>query len=736
MSHIGPELISSGSLLRKGDTGRLKPGLLKQNKISFSFILWLLLGIAINVISLCLAAHFGLPLYFDAIGTILISMVWGSLPGITTAVVTNIIYSYFSRDSLCYALIGVFVAIRAAQFAGNDDKGVKKTICFIADLALVTGILGTCLQYLLIGKAQFSYVADTAKAMAGDSGVLLFMSTVLIEIVLNLVDKGLSVLFVLLLIHFVPKKTIEKHWNSRWKQTPLTSREIDEIINDKRDGETSLRLKVVKLMVLVAVLISVVLGAVSARINYEEALKEGRDTVVNVTKVAASLMEPSYFEQFLKDEKPVPEYTNLKYVQYNDILISIRESFQDIEYLYVYDIREDGCHIVFDTDETFQSDGVVGEKLEFDEAFMPLVPDLLAGKEIDVQENNGQYGYFITAYEPIYDNEGRPTSYYVGADIAMESFYRYIAGFVIRMVLSFSGFFALIVSYGLWMASHSLVFPISVIEKRIDSFVKSLDDQKTIDESVKKLEKADIHTGDELQRLYRSVREMSNTVAEQMRSIRILTRSNEKMQRGLIITMADIVENQSIASRSHISRTTAYVRVIMSELRRKGYYSEKLTDKYMSDVEMTAPLYDIGKIKIPDSILGKQGALDDDEKEIMKTHTTAGKKILDNAISTVEGENYLKEARNMAAYHHENWDGTGYPIGLHGEVIPLSARIMAVADSFEELTYPKAFMKALTPLEALENIKEGSGTRFDPKCAEAFSDAFTEVRNILRQYPE
>ena len=173
--------------------------------------------------------------------------------------------------------------------------------------------------------------------MTGDSGVLLFISTVLIEIVLNLVDKGLSVLFVLLLIHFVPKKTIEKHWNSRWKQTPLTSREIDEIINDKRDGETSLRLKVVKLMVLVAVLISVVLGAVSARINYEEALKEGRDTVVNVTKVAASLMEPSYFEQFLKDEKPVPEYTNLKYVQYNDILISIRESFQDIEYLYVYD---------------------------------------------------------------------------------------------------------------------------------------------------------------------------------------------------------------------------------------------------------------------------------------------------------------------------------------------------------------------------------------------------------------
>jgi HD-GYP domain-containing protein (c-di-GMP phosphodiesterase class II) len=206
------------------------------------------------------------------------------------------------------------------------------------------------------------------------------------------------------------------------------------------------------------------------------------------------------------------------------------------------------------------------------------------------------------------------------------------------------------------------------------------------------------------------------------------------MQDGLIITMADMVENRDSDTGAHIQKTAAYVKIIVEGLRTKGYYLEKIDNKFVSDVVRSAPLHDIGKINIPDAILNKPGKLTEEEFEVIKTHTIMGKKIMENAISTVMGENYLKEARNMAAYHHEKWDGTGYPEGLHGEVIPLSARIMAVADVFDALTSPRVYKPAFPLEKALTIIQEGAGSQFDPKCVEVFMENLPEVKIILRKY--
>jgi HD-GYP domain-containing protein (c-di-GMP phosphodiesterase class II) len=156
----------------------------------------------------------------------------------------------------------------------------------------------------------------------------------------------------------------------------------------------------------------------------------------------------------------------------------------------------------------------------------------------------------------------------------------------------------------------------------------------------------------------------------------------------------------------------------------------------MRDVEMSAPLHDVGKINIPDNILNKPGRLTEEEFAIMKTHTTAGKQIIEKAINTMEGDNYLKEAKNMAAYHHERWDGKGYPEGLHGEVIPLSARVMAVADVFDALASPRIYKPAFPLEEAIRIIEEGSGTQFDPKCVEVFVESLPEVKKVLSKYQE
>ena len=206
------------------------------------------------------------------------------------------------------------------------------------------------------------------------------------------------------------------------------------------------------------------------------------------------------------------------------------------------------------------------------------------------------------------------------------------------------------------------------------------------------------------------------------------------MQDGLIITMADMVENRDSDTGAHIQKTAAYVKIIVEGLKRKGYYPEKITPKFTSDVIRSAPLHDVGKISISDTVLNKPGKLNDEEYAIMKTHTTAGKKIIEDAIGTLEGESYLKEARNMAAYHHERWDGKGYPESLHGEAIPLSARIMAVADVFDALTSPRVYKPPFTLEKALAIIEEGKGTQFDPRCVEVFMEALPEVKEILMKH--
>ena len=269
-----------------------------------------------------------------------------------------------------------------------------------------------------------------------------------------------------------------------------------------------------------------------------------------------------------------------------------------------------------------------------------------------------------------------------------------------------------------------------------NSFMYEMDNQAVLQDNVKKIKRLKIKTDDELENLYNALCKMTEDTAEQVNDIRYQNQTINQMQNGLIVTMADMVENRDADTGYHIQKTADYVRIILEGLKKKGYYEGKLTPKFMNDVVMSAPLHDIGKINISDTILNKPGKLTPEEYEIMKTHTTAGKNIMEKAINTVKGENYLKEARNMAAYHHEWWDGNGYPEGLKGQVIPLSARVMAVADVFDALTSKRIYKEAMPFEEAIDIIKQESGTHFDPKCVEVFAEAEEEVRLVLRRYQE
>lgn len=192
------------------------------------------------------------------------------------------------------------------------------------------------------------------------------------------------------------------------------------------------------------------------------------------------------------------------------------------------------------------------------------------------------------------------------------------------------------------------------------------------------------------------------------------------MQSGMIRFMAEVVENRDDNTGGHIKRTAEYVERISGELKKQGSYSDILTDRYINEMVTAAPLHDIGKIHIPDTVLNKPGKLTDEEFTVMKTHTTAGEELLTHAKEELGESGYLNMAVEMAAYHHEWWNGKGYPYGISGEEIPLCARIMAVADVFDALISKRCYKNSMPLEKAYAIIREESGTHFDPAVVKAF----------------
>ena len=200
-----------------------------------------------------------------------------------------------------------------------------------------------------------------------------------------------------------------------------------------------------------------------------------------------------------------------------------------------------------------------------------------------------------------------------------------------------------------------------------------------------------------------------------------------------VIVIEQMVESRDQCTGDHVHKTAEYTRLIMDQMRKDGAYKDQLTDEFMADVVRSAPLHDIGKIHVPDAILNKPGKLSPEEFEQIKEHTTAGRDIIGKALDMVvadEASGYLHEAQNLAYCHHEKWNGTGYPQGLSGENIPLSARIMAVADVFDALISKRSYKDAFPFEKAMDIIREGVGTHFDPKVAEAFLRAESAVRKV------
>ena len=192
------------------------------------------------------------------------------------------------------------------------------------------------------------------------------------------------------------------------------------------------------------------------------------------------------------------------------------------------------------------------------------------------------------------------------------------------------------------------------------------------------------------------------------------------MQSHMISGLASLIENRDMETGEHILRTSAYVKMLSEKARSEGVYADKLDDRFISLLCTLAPMHDIGKILIPDNILKKPGKLTPEEFEQMKKHAEFGGDVVREVLNGITDEEYVSFASDIATYHHERWDGAGYPKKLKGDEIPLSARIMAIADVFDALISERCYKKAMPAEQAFGIIKEECGTHFDPLLAEVF----------------
>ena len=218
-----------------------------------------------------------------------------------------------------------------------------------------------------------------------------------------------------------------------------------------------------------------------------------------------------------------------------------------------------------------------------------------------------------------------------------------------------------------------------------------------------------------------------------------LLESYRKLQNARMATilgLAKLAEYRDEGTGTHLERIREYAKLIAEQLARNPKYAGHITPEYIDDIYQSSILHDIGKVGIPDAVLLKPDKLSDEEFEVIKRHTTLGGDAIKAIEANIEGQSFLALGKEIAYNHHEKWDGSGYPRGLNGNGIPLSARIIALADVYDALTTKRFYKEAFSHKKSRQIILELKGTHFDPEVVDVFLALEDEFNRIRRENME
>ncbi|MBR4760586.1 MAG: hypothetical protein IK078_10635, partial [Lachnospiraceae bacterium] len=530
-------------------------------------------GILLNLLLSKIVALLGMPLYLDTVGTAIVAMTGGYLPGVIVGFITNLLKSVSDPPSLYYGVLNVLIAVVAAFFAARGwHKKIWGMLGMIICFTLVGGGLGTLIPWFMDG---LTFDSESLAGTLYRSGYFSQGAAHLLSsLILDLPDKAVTVVIAFMFAHAIPEKHYDKFAFMGWKQRAVSDQEIEAM--KKNDNRVmSLQTKIAFVLGCSLTLVSVVAMIIGAQVYEKTLISEHTRIAQGTARITAAALDGDKIEEFLESKGETEDY-----VKASALLEEILNSSTDISYLYVYKMREDGCQVVFDLDANGVDAKEIGDVIPYDKGLVNSVQDLMKGEEIEPFTTDDEYGYLLTAYQPVYDSSGRCTCY-VGADVDMNVLTLMKRSFFAEMASVFLSLLVLIIVYVIWLAEYNITFPIQTIMRSMDRFSSASDTQESMDEDVKAFRKLGIHTGDEVENLYRSISRMTRDQAEQMRNIRRLSDSTMKMQDGLIITMADLVESRDSDTGAHVQKTAAYVKIIVEGLKKKGYYTSKITPKFM-----------------------------------------------------------------------------------------------------------------------------------------------------------
>ena len=695
---------------------------LKNHPTFISAVLLILAGLTLNIVPARLAIALGIPLYLDCTGTIITAMLGGNLPAVIVGFGSNAINGISEPETMYYGVISIMIAVAATFFYHQRFfTNIPRLFVVIFTFALIGGGIGSLFTYFLYGlNFGQGITAPFAHAFHDALGYSKFFSQLLADVIIDMLDKGAVVVLAMFAFRFVSRR-LKNHLNQVFLRD-----------SSNRDANKNVKHSLLRKVVVMVIVAEVLLGALASSIGFflyrDNSIKRFMTIAKGVTNSAAHVVDAERVNEFLTVGDSAEGYKDIE-----EALYGIRSSFPQTKYLYVYRIEKDGCHVVFDLDADGEPGSEPGSVVEFDPSFVPYLPTLLAGGEIEPIISDDKFGWLLTVYTPLKDASGRTVAY-AAADISMDEISSDEAMFFIKMLSLFFGLSIIIMSVVIELVNRGIVIPVNRMAFAAMKFSGTTMIASTMDTEKVNLEKirnaADrvvdlkISSFDEIGNLYDSLSSMASDTYNFIARVQGQAERIRKMQEVIIMEFAEVVEARDKSTGNHIKKTAAYVEALAEQLKKEGKFADVLTDEFVQKLKRAAPLHDIGKIAVSDLILNKPGKLTDEEFAIMKSHTTEGWKILtkmvEDAGDTIDA-NYLNESIDMAHYHHEKWDGSGYPTGIKGEEIPLSARIMAVADVFDALVAERVYKKPFTYEKAMAIITEGAGKHFDPEIVETFT---------------